>query len=97
MLVISNDNREYAIERPDVPVSWTIIRVRGSVHGFCQRGGWFLLPQRRAPADHAFRANGVPLTGLLRVLYRKGREPGEYWSVSGAAGGKDLRSPIRVP
>ncbi|MDR1736964.1 MAG: N,N'-diacetylchitobiose phosphorylase [Oscillospiraceae bacterium] len=86
-----NENREYVIDRPDVPVSWTNYL---GVEDFCtvishNAGGYSFY---RSPQYHRitrFRQNGVPLDRPGHYVYLRDDETGEYWSLSWQPTGKD--------
>ena len=87
-----NQNREYVIERPDVPVSWTnYLGVRDLCTVISHNAGGYSFYQN---AEHQritrFRANGVPLDRPGRYVYLRDDDTGEYWSVSWQPVGKDL-------
>ena len=87
-----DENREYVIERPDVPVSWTnylgvtdmatVISHNAGGYSFCQS------------AEHGritrFRQNGVPLDRPGHYVYLRDDDTGEYWTISWQPAGKDL-------
>ncbi len=87
-----NQNREYVIERPDVPVSWTnYLGVRDLCTVISHNAGGYSFYQN---AEHhritRFRANGVPLDRPGRYVYLRDDDTGEYWSVSWQPVGKNL-------
>ena len=87
-----NENREYVIERPDVPVSWTnYLGVRDLCTVISHNAGGYSFYRN---AEHQrvtrFRANGVPLDRPGRYVYLRDDDTGEYWSVSWQPVGKDL-------
>ena len=87
-----NENREYVIERPDVPVSWTnYLGVRDLCTVISHNAGGYSFYQN---AEHKrvtrFRANGVPLDRPGRYVYLRDDDTGEYWSISWQPVGKDL-------
>ncbi len=87
-----NENREYVIERPDVPVSWTnYLGVRDLCTVISHNAGGYSFYRN---AEHhritRFRANGVPLDRPGHYVYLRDDETGEYWSVSWQPVGKDL-------
>jgi len=87
-----NQNREYVIERPDVPVSWTnYLGVRDLCTVISHNAGGYSFYQN---AEHKritrFRANGVPLDRPGRYVYLRDDDTGEYWSISWQPVGKDL-------
>lgn len=87
-----NDNREYVIERPDVPVSWTnYLGVRDLCTVISHTAGGYSFFRH---AEHGrvtrFRPNGVPLDRPGHYVYLRDEDTGEYWSVSWQPVGKDL-------
>ena len=87
-----NENREYVIERPDVPASWTnYLGVRDLCTVISHNAGGYSFYRN---AEHhritRFRANGVPLDRPGRYVYLRDDETGEYWSVSWQPVGKDF-------
>jgi len=87
-----NQNREYVIERPDVPVSWTNYL---GVRDLCtvishNAGGYSFFKSSEHHRITRFRANGVPLDRPGHYVYLRDDETGEYWSVSWQPVGKDL-------
>ena len=79
-----NKNREYVIDRIDLPVSWTNYIGVGDMYGvFNHTAGGYLLYQ--SPEYHRitrFRPNGVPMDGPGHYVYLRDEETGKYWSVS---------------
>jgi N,N'-diacetylchitobiose phosphorylase len=87
-----NENREYVIERPDVPVSWTNYL---GVNDLCtvishNAGGYSFYRNAEHQRITRFRANGIPLDRPGHYVYLRDDETGEYWSVSWQPVGKDL-------
>jgi N,N'-diacetylchitobiose phosphorylase len=87
-----NDNREYVIERPDVPVSWTNYL---GVKDLCtvvshNAGGYSFFRHAEHGRVTRFRPNGVPLDRPGHYVYLRDEDTGEYWSVSWQPVGKDL-------
>ncbi len=87
-----NENREYVIERPDVPVSWTNYL---GVKDLCtvishNAGGYSFYRSAEHHRITRFRANGVPLDRPGHYVYLRDDETGEYWSLSWQPVGKDL-------
>jgi N,N'-diacetylchitobiose phosphorylase len=87
-----NENREYVIERPDVPVSWTnYIGVKDLCTVISHNAGGYSFHKS---AEHhritRFRQNGVPLDRPGHYVYVRDDETGEYWSISWQPTGKDL-------
>ena len=84
--------REYVIERPDVPVSWTNYL---GVKDLCtvishNAGGYSFYKTAEHHRITRFRQNGVPLDRPGHYVYIRDDETGEYWSVSWQPTGKDL-------
>ncbi|HEY2015521.1 MAG TPA: hypothetical protein VGH38_18575 [Bryobacteraceae bacterium] len=87
-----NANREYVIERPDVPVSWTNYL---GVENLCtvlshNAGGYSFYRHAEHQRVTRFRSNGVPLDRPGHYVYLRDDRTGEYWSVSWQPVGKDL-------
>ena len=87
-----NERREYVIERPDVPVSWTnYLGIKDLCTVISHNAGGYSFYQN---AEHKritrFRANGVPLDRPGHYVYLRDDDTGEYWSVSWQPVGKDL-------
>ncbi len=85
-------NREYVIERPDVPVSWTnYIGVKDLCTVISHNAGGYSFYQS---AEHhritRFRQNGVPLDRPGHYVYVRDDDTGEYWSISWQPTGKSL-------
>jgi N,N'-diacetylchitobiose phosphorylase len=87
-----DQNREYVIERPDVPVSWTnYIGVKDLCTVISHNAGGYSF--YKAPEHHRitrFRQNGVPLDRPGHYVYLRDDDTGEYWSISWQPVGKDL-------
>ncbi len=87
-----NANREYVIERPDVPVSWTnYLGLKDLCTVISHNAGGYTF--YKSPEHHRitrFRPNGVPLDRPGHYVYIRDDETGEYWSVSWQPVGKDL-------
>ena len=85
-----NENREYVIDRVDLPVSWTNYIGVGDMYGvFNHTAGGYLL--YKSPEYHRitrFRPNGVPMDGPGHYVYLRDEEDGDYWSVSWQPVGK---------
>jgi len=84
--------REYVIERPDVPVSWTNYL---GVKDLCtvishNAGGYSFYKSAEHHRVTRFRQNGVPLDRPGHYVYVRDDETGEYWSISWQPVGKDL-------
>ena len=87
-----NANREYVIERPDVPVSWTNYL---GVENLCtvlshNAGGYSFYKHAEHQRVTRFRPNGVPLDRPGHYVYLRDDDTGEYWSISWQPVGKDL-------
>jgi len=87
-----NKNREYVIERPDVPVSWTNYL---GVKDMCtvishNAGGYSFYKSTEHHRITRFRPNGVPLDRPGHYVYIRDDETGEYWSISWQPVAKDL-------
>lgn len=84
--------REYVIERPDIPVSWTnYLGVKNMCTVISHNAGGYSFYRN---AEHhritRFRQNGVPLDRPGHYVYIRDDETGEYWSISWQPVGKDL-------
>jgi N,N'-diacetylchitobiose phosphorylase len=89
-----NNHREYVVERPDVPVSWTnYLGVRDFCTVISQNAGGYSFHQN---AEHhritRFRPNGVPLDRPGHYVYLRDNQSGDYWSLSWQPVGKPLES-----
>jgi len=89
-----NANREYVIDRVDVPVSWTNYL---GVQDLCtvishNAGGYSFYRNAEHHRITRFRQNGVPLDRPGHYVYIRDDETGEYWSISWQPVGKDLKS-----
>ncbi len=87
------ENREYVIERPDVPVSWTNYI---GVEGMCtvishNAGGYSFYKSAEHGRITRFRPNGIPLDRPGHYVYLRDDETGEFWSISWQPVGKDLK------
>jgi N,N'-diacetylchitobiose phosphorylase len=87
-----DENREYVIERPDVPVSWTnYLGVKDLCTVISHNAGGYMFYQS---AEHhritRFRQNGVPLDRPGHYVYVRDDDTGEYWSISWQPTGKNL-------
>ncbi len=87
-----DEKREYVIERPDIPVSWTNYL---GVRDFCtvishNAGGYSFY---KSPEHHRitrFRANGIPLDRPGHYVYLRDDDSGEFWTISWQPVGKDF-------
>jgi len=89
-----NANREYVIDRVDVPVSWTNYL---GVQDMCtvishNAGGYSFYKNAEHYRITRFRQNGVPLDRPGHYVYLRDDDSGEYWSISWQPVGKDLKS-----
>ncbi|MEM1485695.1 GH116 family glycosyl hydrolase [Oscillospiraceae bacterium PP1C4] len=85
-------NREYVINKIDVPVSWTnYIGVEQMCGVLNHTAGGYLF--YKTPEYHRitrFRPNGVPMDRPGHYVYIRDDETGEYWSISWQPVGKSL-------
>lgn len=87
-----NANREYVVERPDVPVSWTNYL---GVKDMCavishNAGGYLFYKTTQYHRITRFRPNAVPMDRPGHYVYLRDDDSGDYWSVSWQPTGKDL-------
>lgn len=87
-----NENREYVIDRVDVPVSWTNYL---GVRDLCtvishNAGGYSFYKNSEHGRVTRFRPNGVPLDRPGHYVYLRDNDSGDYWSLSWQPVGKDL-------
>ena len=87
-----NENREYVIDRVDVPVSWTNYL---GVKDLCtvishNAGGYSFYKNSEHGRVTRFRPNGVPLDRPGHYVYLRDNDSSDYWSVSWQPVGKDL-------
>ena len=89
-----NENREYVIDRIDVPVSWTnYIGVNDMCGVFNHTAGGYLF--YKSPEYHRitrFRPNGIPMDRPGHYVYIRDDDTGDYWSLSWQPVGKSLDS-----
>ena len=87
-----NENREYVVDRPDVPVSWTnYIGVKDLCTVLSHNaGGYSFYKSAEHQRITRFRQNGVPPDRPGHYVYIRDDETGEFWSVSWQPVGKDL-------
>ena len=85
-------NREYVIDRVDLPVSWTNYIGIGSMCGVFNHtaGGYVFYGSPEYHRITRFRPNGVPMDGPGHYVYLRDDETGDYWSVSWQPVGKSL-------
>ncbi|MDR3052031.1 MAG: N,N'-diacetylchitobiose phosphorylase [Oscillospiraceae bacterium] len=85
-------HREYEVERPDVPVSWTnYLGTQDTCAVLSHNAGGYLFhgsPQYGRITR--FRQNGVPLDRPGHYVYIRDAADGDYWSVSWQPVGKPL-------
>ncbi len=89
-----DEHREYVIDRPDIPVSWTNYL---GVKDLCtvishNAGGYSFYKSAEHHRITRFRQNGVPLDRPGHYVYLRDDETGEYWSISWQPVGKDLQA-----
>ena len=85
-----NANREYVIDRVDVPVSWTNYIGLKDMYGVFNHtaGGYLLYKSSEYHRITRFRPNGVPMDGPGHYVYLRDNDTGDYWSVSWQPVGK---------
>ncbi len=86
-----DENREYVIERVDLPVSWTNYLGVGEMCAVVNHtaGGYLF---RGSPEYHRvtrFRGNGVPMDRPGFYVYLRDNEDGDYFSISWQPVGKN--------
>ena len=85
-----NANREYVIDRVDLPVSWTNYIGLNDMYGvFNHTAGGYLL--YKSPEYHRitrFRPNSVPMDGPGHYVYLRDEDDGDYWTISWQPVGK---------
>jgi N,N'-diacetylchitobiose phosphorylase len=87
-----DENKEYVIEKPDVPASWTNYL---GVEDLCtvishNAGGYSFYKSTEHHRVTRFRPNGVPLDRPGHYVYLRDDDTGEFWSISWQPVGKDL-------
>jgi N,N'-diacetylchitobiose phosphorylase len=87
-----DENREYVIERPDIPVSWTnYLGLRDMCTVISHNaGGYSFFKSTEHHRITRFRPNGIPVDRPGHYVYIRDDDTGEYWSVSWQPVGKDL-------
>ena len=85
-------NREYVIDRPDVPVSWTNYL---GLEDMCtvishNAGGYSFYRSAERGRITRFRPNGVPLDRPGHYVYVRDDDTGRYWSISWQPVGENL-------
>ncbi len=87
-----NENREYVIDRVDLPVSWTnYLGVKNMCAVLNHTAGGYLFCG--SPEYHRvtrFRGNAVPMDRPGYYLYLRDNEDGDYFSISWQPVGKSL-------
>jgi len=84
--------REYVVERPDVPVSWTNYL---GVRDLCtvishNAGGYSFYKSAEHHRITRFRQNGVPLDRPGHYVYLRDDDTGDFWTISWQPVGKSL-------
>ena len=87
-----DDHREYVIERPDVPVSWTnYLGVRDLCTVISHNAGGYTFHKSAEDGRLTrFRPNGVPLDRPGHYVYVRDDDTGEYWTISWQPVGRSL-------
>ena len=87
-----NESREYVIERPDIPVSWTNYLGVGDLCTIISHnaGGYSFYKSSQYHRITRFRQNGVPLDRPGHYVYLRDDDSGDYWSISWQPVGKSL-------
>lgn len=85
-----NENREYVIDRVDLPVSWTNYIGLKDMYGVFNHtaGGYLLYKSSEYHRITRFRPNGVPMDGPGHYVYLRDDETGDYWTISWQPVGK---------
>ncbi len=87
-----NENREYVIDRVDLPTSWTnYLGVKDLCVVINHTAGGYMF--YRTPEYHRitrFRANAVPMDRPGHYVYIRDASDGDYWSISWQPVGKSL-------
>ncbi len=88
-----NDNREYVINKIDVPNSWTnYLGVKDMCAVVNHTAGGYVF--YKSPQYHRitrFRPNGVPMDRPGHYVYIRDNDTGEYWTISWQPTGLDLK------
>ncbi len=87
-----DENREYVVERPDVPVSWTNYL---GVKDMCtvlshNAGGYSFYKSAEHQRMTRFRPNALPMDRPGHYIYLRDDADGDYWSISWQPVGKPL-------
>ena len=85
--------KEYVIDHPDVPVSWTNYL---GVKDLCtvishNAGGYTFYKSTEHHRVTRFRPNGIPLDRPGHYVYLRDDDTGEFWSLSWQPTGKNLK------
>ncbi len=87
-----DENREYVIDRIDLPTSWTnYLGVRDMCAVVNHTAGGYLF--YKSPEYHRitrFRANAIPMDRPGHYVYLRDDNTGDYWSISWQPVGKSL-------
>jgi len=89
-----NNNNEYVIDRPNVPVSWTNYL---GVKNMCtilshNAGGYSFYKSAEHGRITRFRPNGIPLDRPGHYVYLRDDDTKDFWSISWQPVGKDLKN-----
>ncbi len=89
-----NENREYVVTRPDVPVSWTNYLGTGTTGTVISHnaGGYMFHKDPETHRVTRFRANAIPLDRPGHYVYIKDCTDNDYWSISWQPVGKDFNN-----
>jgi len=87
-----NENREYVIDKVNVPVSWTNYI---GLNNMCavlshNAGGYSFYKHAEHGRVTRFRPNGVPMDWPGHWVYLRDEEDGDFWSISWQPVGKPL-------
>ncbi len=86
-------NREYVIERPDVPVSWTnYLGLQDTCGVISHNGGGYNFYKDSGQGRFTrFRSNALPMDRPGRCVYLRDDASGEYWSLTWQPVQKNLK------
>lgn len=87
-----NENREYVIDRVDLPMSWTNYLGTENLVGVVNHtaGGYLFYKSAEYHRITRFRANAVPMDRPGHYIYLRDDDTQDYWSVSWQPVGKPL-------
>jgi len=87
-----NENREYVIDKVNVPVSWTNYIGLSNMCAVLSHnaGGYSFYKHAEHGRVTRFRPNGVPMDRPGHYVYVRDDESGDYWSISWQPVGKPL-------